>query len=55
MISLEKEPKELFKEFRCYELCIFCKKQTDTWNKQLNKPICVQCAKSKTVEDILKN
>lgn len=44
MIKIQKEPKEYFKEFRVYEHCYFCQKQTDTWNIEHNKPVCVDCS-----------
>jgi hypothetical protein len=52
MIPIEKEPKELFKEFRVYENCKFCRKPTDTWNKKTNTPVCDPCAKTHDVCDL---
>lgn len=52
MIPIKKEPKELYKEFRCYEKCKFCRKETDTWHKKTNTPVCNICAKSHTVADL---
>ena len=52
MIPIEKEPKELRIEFRIYELCNFCKKETDTWHKKTNTPVCLSCAKSHKVSEL---
>ena len=51
-IIIEKEPKELFKEFKVYENCYFCKNKTDTWNKEKNKPIYEECAKKHDISEI---
>lgn len=52
MIPIKKEPKILYKEFKCYEKCLFCNKETNTWYLKLNKPICVDCSKSKNISDL---
>ena len=52
MIPIEKEPKELYIEFKTYEKCKFCRKETDTWHEKTNTPICKDCAKSQTVADL---
>jgi hypothetical protein len=52
MIPIKKEPKELFEEFKVYEKCKFCGKETDTWHEKTNTPICKDCAKSHKVSDL---
>ena len=52
MIPIKKEPKELYKEFKAYETCKFCRKETDTWHEKTNTPICKDCAKSHKVADL---
>lgn len=52
MIPIKKEPKELYKQFNSYENCNFCRKETDTWHKKTNKPVCEVCAKSHKVIDL---
>lgn len=53
MIPIEKEPPELYKEFRkTYESCYFCKKNTDTWHEPTNKPVCETCAKAHDVSEL---
>lgn len=54
MIPIEKESPDLIKEFRVYENCVFCKKQTDTWNVETNKPICNDCSVNHEIEEIPK-
>jgi uncharacterized Zn ribbon protein len=44
MIDVEKEPKELYEEFRVHEKCIFCNDSTEYWNEEENEPICKKCA-----------
>jgi ribosomal protein L37AE/L43A len=52
MIPIKKEPKELYKEFRYYENCKFCKQPTDTWHEKTNTPVCNKCAKTHSVADL---
>ncbi len=52
MIPIEKEPKEFYNEFKCYEKCYFCKEETKFWAKQKNRPVCTECAKKYTVGDL---
>lgn len=52
MIPIEKEPPELQQEFKCYELCFFCKKQTDTWHLETNKAVCSNCSKKHKVSEL---
>lgn len=54
MIPIEKEPKEFYVYFKAYENCMFCDKETDTWNLQTNKPICKDCSEKNEVSDIPK-
>lgn len=53
-IPIEKEPKELYKEFRVYEKCAFCQKETNTWHRETNTPVCNDCAESHTSEHLSK-
>jgi hypothetical protein len=52
MIPIVKEPKELYKEFKCHEKCVLCRQETDTWNLKRNKPVCNVCAKKHKVKDV---
>lgn len=52
MIPIKKEPKELYEEFKTYEKCKFCRKETDTWHEKTNTPVCKVCAKSHKVNDL---
>ena len=52
MIPIKKEPKELYREFKAYEKCVFCKKQTDTWHESTNTPVCKVCAKVHKVSEL---
>ena len=45
MIPIEKEPKELYKEFKVHEVCVFCRKPTAFWNLKTNNPVCEDCSK----------
>ncbi len=51
-IEIEKEPSELWKEFKCYERCYFCKNTTDTWNMETNNPVCKDCADKHEVSEL---
>jgi hypothetical protein len=48
-IPIEKEPKE----FKCYERCYFCKKETNTWHNGTNQPVCSVCAKDHKVSELI--
>jgi len=52
MIPIKKEPKEFYFEFKVYERCRFCQKETDTWHKKTNTPICKDCSRSHKVSEI---
>lgn len=52
MIQIEKESDDLYKEFRVYEKCIFCKVNSETWHRKTNTCICKDCAKIKSIEDL---
>ena len=52
MIPIKKEPPELYKEFRFYEKCKFCRKETDTWHEKTNIAICKTCAKTHKVSEL---
>jgi hypothetical protein len=52
MIPIEKEPFELFEEFKVFENCIFCDNQTDRWNIETNRPVCVACSQTHTIKDL---
>jgi len=54
MIPIEKEPKELYKEFRVYENCYFCKRPTNTWHEATNRPVCTRCSKIHEVSELPK-
>ena len=54
MIPIKKEPKELYKQFKKYERCLFCRNETDTWHIESNTPICSDCSKIKSVSDVEK-
>ena len=34
------------------EQCVFCNKPTTTWHENTNNPVCVDCAKTHTVQEI---
>jgi hypothetical protein len=52
-IIVEQEPEEIKKQFwGAMERCVFCFKETTTWHKQTNTPICEDCAKTQSVETI---
>ena len=55
MILIEKESADLFEEFKCYENCHFCKKQTDTWHKESNNPVCVPCSEIHNEDELIPN
>ncbi len=52
MITIVREPKELYNTFKRYELCTFCRTETKYWTKSCNTPICKDCAKTHTKEDL---
>lgn len=52
MIPIKKEPEWLYKKFKTYEDCKFCRKGTDTWHRETNTPVCKGCAKSHKVADL---
>jgi len=54
MITIKKEPKKLFEEFRVYEHCYFCQKSTNTWHIETNTPVCYICSIEKNISDIKK-
>lgn len=54
-IAIQKEPKELFQEFRVYENCYFCQKPTNTWHLNTNTPVCGKCSTTNSVSDINKS
>jgi len=44
MISVKKEPIDMYKNTRVLECCIFCNKETMYWHVKTNRPICKQCS-----------
>ncbi len=52
-IPIEKESRELFKQFHCHEQCVFCNKETTTWHKETNKPVCETCAQKHDVSELV--
>ena len=52
MIPLKQEPKELYEQFKTYEKCKFCRKDTDMWHEKTNTPVCKDCAKKHKASDI---
>lgn len=54
MIPIAKEPKEYYQDWHCYEKCIFCDNDTDTWYEKKNIPVCETCAKKHTVKEAIK-
>jgi DNA polymerase III psi subunit len=55
MIPIYKEPKEYYKDFKCYEHCVFCNKPTNTWHDGTNQPVCKDCAKTHKVSELQKS
>ena len=46
MISIEKEPEDISKEFGdLVENCIFCNQPTRFWHNPTNRPVCPKDAK----------
>ena len=54
MIPIKKEPEEFYREFKVYEKCKFCLKETDTWHQETNTPVCEDCAEIHEVVDLNK-
>ena len=54
MITIKKEPKELFESTHVYECCYFCKSKTDTWHIPTNQPVCKNCSKTHDVSELPK-
>lgn len=52
MIPIKKEPEELYKIFKRYEKCKFCRQETNTWHEKTNTPICKKCAQSHNISDL---
>lgn len=52
MIPIVKEGKELFEQFKCYERCFFCGKETDMWHDKSNTPVCKECSKKHKVSEL---
>lgn len=52
MIPIKQEPTELYQEFRCHEICVFCKQPTSTWHQKTNNPVCGDCAKTHKVSEL---
>jgi len=55
MIPVYHEEPEAILQFQIYELCIFCNNSTDTWHENTNNPVCIGCAKTHKVSDILED
>jgi hypothetical protein len=55
MIEIKKEPSEMYEHTRVYERCYFCHQSTDTWHDPSNTPVCEDCSKKHTVEEIKKS
>ena len=55
MIPVEKEPDEFYENTGVYESCVFCGCSTDMWNKQFNEPVCNDCSKVKSIDDLKKS
>lgn len=51
-IPLKKETPDSREVFGCYEVCVFCKKTTDTWHERTNNPVCPHCSKEHKVSEL---
>lgn len=57
MIPIEKEPKEVIKEFTtCFgatmEHCFFCHNKTLFWHRETNTPVCQICSTNHSVHQL---
>ena len=53
MIKISLEPKAIRDEFpSLIEKCVFCSTPTRYWNKETNMPVCDECAKKKSIDDL---
>ncbi len=53
-IEIEKEPDELYEEFKTYERCYFCGDQTMHWHAPTNTPVCPPCSENHSASEINK-